>query len=100
MPKRTTIGENPLDAVVPAAAPAGQHTPPHAGTSAKKERLMVYVRPDLVDRLKDAVFWSPGLTMSAFVEEAIQQTLGALEAERGEPFPTRTGTIKPGRPPR
>ncbi|NSW58592.1 MAG: hypothetical protein HPY44_21480 [Armatimonadetes bacterium] len=132
MSKRTTIGNNPLDAVVPqsvatqdtpaetaARQPASKRpkssasgvasvtaaqvvesadTQPPAGEKTAKERLTVHLPVDLIDRVKNAVYWTPGLTLAALAEDALRARVEGMEAERGEAFPARTEPLKGGRP--
>lgn len=53
---------------------------------------------ELVDKLRDVVFWTPGANMSNLAEEALNDLIKRMEAERGEPFPRRTSKIGTGRP--
>lgn len=62
-------------------------------------RLQVLLDEDVVERAKRAVFWTPGLTLTALVEEALVREVARLEAERGTPFEPRTGRLTPGRRP-
>ena len=111
MAKRKTIGENPLDAVVPVitAEPErdgggkqgrGQrqkrkHEKPQRVI---KERLTIHLPVDLIDRIKNAVYWTPGLTLAELGEKAFTEILRKMEKERGEPFPPRKSELKGGRP--
>lgn len=108
MTKRKTIQANPLDAVIPLHTHS-KHTPttrpnhpttpqPAAANSSKKRRLTVHVSEDLSNRVKNAVFWTPGLTLAALAEDAFSALVAQLEQERGETFPQRTSELKGGRP--
>ena len=93
MAKRRTIGTNPLDTVIPAR--------PSEGTPTKrviKERLTVHLPVELIDRIKNAVYWTPGLTLAGLAEEALTAAVEKLERERGGPFPPRKAELKGGRP--
>ena len=105
--KRTTIGTNPLDGVIPVPAPGGDGisypTPadPAAGAGAArviKERLTVHLPVDQLDRVKNAVYWTPGLTLAALTERALAEAMIQLEAERGALYPPRREELKGGRP--
>lgn len=132
MSKRTTIGNNPLDAVVPQSvaaqdAPAETaakqpvskppkssasgvapvsavqvakpaDTQPLAAEKMTKERLTVHLPVDLIDRVKNAVYWTPGLTLAALAEDALRARVEGLETDRGEAFPARPEPLKGGRP--
>jgi post-segregation antitoxin (ccd killing protein) len=93
--KRRTIGENPLDAVIP-AYPKPEGLRPASGT--RKKRLTVYVPEELLEKARDAAFWTPALTLSDLVVEALERRLEEMERERGEPFPPRPSRLRPGRP--
>lgn len=96
--KRRTIGTNPLDAVVP-EPPAGPAPPtPAPAASVGKERLTVHLPVELIERVKNAVYWTPGLTLARLAEEALRQALADLEAARGAPFPPRERPLTVGRP--
>ncbi len=107
--RRRTIGENPLDTLVPTQQTAPQarsrgqaatdgaeesHPPPRV----VKERLTVHLPVELIERVKNTVYWTPGLTLAGFAEEAFAQTVEALEKQRGEPYPPRKENLKGGRP--
>lgn len=92
MAKRRTIGTNPLDAVIPT------HGEEKAPRRVVKERLTVHLPVDLIDRIKNAVYWTPGLTLAGLAEEALTVAVEKLERERGEPFPPRRAELKGGRP--
>ena len=60
--------------------------------------MTLNLAPELIDRARDAVYWTPGLTLAGLTEKALVQFLEQLEQERGEPFPQRKGKLKSGRP--
>ncbi|MCX8103365.1 MAG: hypothetical protein N3E42_02840 [Candidatus Bipolaricaulota bacterium] len=92
--RRTTIGTNPLDAVIPTR----RAEKPARPSRVVKERLTVHLPVDLIDRIKNAVYWTPGLTLAGLAEEALAAAVARLERERGEPFPPRKSELKGGRP--
>lgn len=106
--RRSTIGADPLDAVVPgrsaepvaAAAEPGLVSEVPAPPNFTKERLTVHVTTGVIDRVKNAVYWTPGLTLSRLAEEALHATVDRLEEARGEPFPRREAELTGGRPPK
>ncbi|HEY6322828.1 MAG TPA: hypothetical protein VJA16_14855 [Thermoanaerobaculia bacterium] len=75
------------DAAAPAAPPATAFT-----------RFTTRVPSSLVERLRTAVFFTPGLTLSGLAVEALEREIERLEAVRGEPFPAGRGRLRTGRP--
>ena len=53
---------------------------------------------EVIERVRNAVYWTPGMTLAGLTEDALSAYVDALEAERGEPFPQRQGQLKLGRP--
>jgi len=96
MSKLKTIGENPLDAVIPQATPQRQATEP-AKTAKKRERITFFLSSNLIDKLRNTAFWSPGITMAEIVEQSVTTGLDRIEKQRGEPFPPRQRQLLPGR---
>lgn len=94
MPKRKTIGENPLDTVVPAPRPAGAAAAP----ARRKERMTFHLPLEVIERVKNAVYWTPGLTLADLAAEALREAVDRMERKRGEPFPPRKAELKGGRP--
>ena len=64
----------------------------------RSTRLTVNLPKELVDRLRDTVYWIPQLTLSRLVEEAIDSSLAQLETANRGRYPRRTEELKPGRP--
>ena len=94
---RTALGEDPLDALVPAgnAKVAEPETEPKA---VAKERMTVHLPLDLIDRVKNAVYWTPGMTLAGLTEKALAVAVDKLEKGRGEAYPRREAELKGGRP--
>lgn len=55
----------------------------------KKQRITVQISEDVIERIKNAVYWTPGLTLASLAEEAFSKIIDALEDERKSPFPKR-----------
>jgi hypothetical protein len=98
MAKRRTIGTNPLDAVVPEPREIPPARAPGPAPKVDKDRLTVHLPVELIERAKNAVYWTPGLTLASLAEEALRQALAELEAARGAPFPPRERQLSVGRP--
>lgn len=98
--KRSTIGASPLDTVVPATRPTRTKpdAAPEPSESSPKERLTLHVSSDLAERLRDAVYWTPGLTMAGLAEDALSKAIDGMEKRNGGPFKKRTGKLTLGRP--
>ena len=65
---------------------------------AEKSRLTINLSVDLIERVKNAVYWTPGLTMSSLTEKALLYGVNKLEKDRGDAFPHRREELRPGRP--
>ena len=61
-------------------------------------RLTVSLPSDLVDRLRDAVYWSPNLTLAWLIAQSLGTSLTEMEFLRQGPFPKRTKALRGGRP--
>jgi hypothetical protein len=97
MPRRdSSLGANPLDAILPRATPK-----PEGGTTAPALRpvsVSVGLRPDLLERARNAVYWTPGLTLAGVANLGLSLALEQLErVNDGKPFPPRTGSVPVGR---
>lgn len=58
-------------------------------SESKKHRMTLYLTTDLIERLKNAVYWTPGLTISGTVEASVERVVTALEKKNGGPFEPR-----------
>lgn len=106
--KSTIGGNNPLDSVVPrgdasAAQRSGRRgeergVGPASEVSPAKERLTVHLPKPLIDRVKNAVYWTPGLTLASLGQRALEAEVERMEQERGEMFPQRADELRGGRP--
>ena len=98
MPRRSaSLGANPLDAVLQRVAP----TPASAPVAAPTQRpvsVSVGIQPDLLERARNAVYWTPGLTLAGVANLGLSLALEQLEgANQGKPFPPRVGPVPTGR---
>ena len=80
----------------PASTPA---RPSKAATQQPRTvRLTVSLPVDLVDRLRDAVYWTPSLTLAWLIARSLRTSLTEMESLRQSPFPKRTKALRAGRP--
>ena len=115
MPKKTnkTIAANPLTAYLSPEPKKSSKTTTVAATkvgatkiekkeeitSHLKQRVTIHISVDLIDRVKNAVYWEPGLTLTEFAERAFDRELKKWEREWGEEYPQRKEyQLKGGRP--
>ena len=61
-------------------------------------RITVRLPRDLVDRLRDVVYWSPSLTLAWLIAQSLRTSLTEMESLRRGPFPKRTKALRAGRP--
>ena len=77
----------PSEATKPVASPA------------TKERVTFQLPVPVIERARDEVYFTPGLTMARLMEEALVAQLQRLESKRGKPLPSRgAAAIRTGRP--
>jgi hypothetical protein len=97
--KRSTIGESPFDMLIPETIKENQAMVLEKQSQAlHKSRLTTYITHTTLERVKNAVFWTPGLTVAEFTEQALIKAIYTIEGERGESFPPRSSDLKGGRP--
>ena len=64
----------------------------------KRHKVSAEVDYSVAERVKNAVYWTPGLTMARFIERALEVAIDKLEEDRGEKFEMREGELVGGRP--
>lgn len=64
----------------------------------KRQRMTVSLPTDLLERMRDAAYWTSGTTMAGLISSAIEDLLNNLESQNGRPFSPRLQDLKPGRP--
>lgn len=66
--------------------------------TAQTTRVTIHLPVSLVERLRNAVYWTPGLTLTALASEALRRCIEDLERDRGSEFPRREQKLRTGRP--
>jgi len=61
-------------------------------------RLTVNLPSPLIEQMRDAVYWTPGLTLAWMVARALRASLADLETIHQGPFPRRLKPLRAGRP--
>ncbi len=64
----------------------------------KRQRMTVSLPIDLLERMRDAAYWTSGTTMAGLISSALEDLLNHLESQNGRPFSPRLQNLKPGRP--
>ena len=112
---RTTIKNDPFATVIPmngdsearAEAEAPDEAPETrpapaprlvAGQPFRRQKLTVHLRTDLAERVKNAAYWNPRLTIASIAEMGIFHALELIEKEHGGPYPPREEELRGGRP--
>jgi hypothetical protein len=85
------MARNSHDAVVRTRTGGTKRAEP---ARARKERVTFQLPLGLIEKARDVVFFSPGLTMARFMEEALVAQLERAERKRGEPFLSRAGAAR------
>jgi hypothetical protein len=71
--------------------------PPERKTVGRK-RLTVSLPLELLERSRNTVYWTKGLTLARLLEEALTTSLDHREELNGQPFQRRLEDLKGGRP--
>ena len=114
MSKRSTIGDNPLDAVIPVVGRTTRPEPSPTATarparqpvrSSRKVRATFHIPEDLLEEARDAAVALSGpphrLTLATLAENALRNEIERLRTQFNgdQPFPTREeGSLRGGRP--
>ncbi len=64
----------------------------------KKEKLTVHLTHDLIERVKNAAYWNPRLTIASIAEIGVRYAIEQVERENGGAYPPRESELKGGRP--
>jgi hypothetical protein len=62
----------------------------------RKAKITLAISPHVLERMRNVVYWTPGLTLATLTEEAVEVKLKKLE--KGRRFRKRRGKIPVGRP--
>lgn len=60
--------------------------------------MTVKLSESVLERLRSAVFNTPGLTVAGFIEACIGERVDRMEKRRGARFPAFRGALRAGRP--
>jgi hypothetical protein len=63
-----------------------------------KQRMTFHLPVEVMERAKNAVYWTPGLTLAGLAAQALTEAVDRLERHRGQAFPRRESELKGGRP--
>lgn len=109
-PPQSTIKHDPFDESDPLSLVVGGGPPRRQpgpikppirlgpGRPQKKEKLTVHLTPDLIERIKNAAYWNPRLTIAAIAERGLAAVIAEIERDNGGPYPPREEELKGGRP--
>jgi uncharacterized protein (DUF4415 family) len=72
--------------------------PSIASRPLKKAKITLMLDGDLVERIKNAVYWNPSLTVAGVAMEGIKKALKEIEDQNQGPYPVRNSELRAGRP--
>ena len=75
----------------------GIHHPMLQSSPSQKQRVTVSLPTALIERLRNAVYWTGHRTLVGLVAEAIEDIVTQMEEVNGGVFPQRVSPLKSGR---
>ena len=75
----------------------GMNQPLQQSPPSQNQRVTVSLPTPLIERLRNAVYWTEGLPMAGLVAEAIKAIVTQIEKANGGAFPQRVSPLKRGR---
>lgn len=114
--RRTKEGRDKDDASPPSRPAASSKEPPPPAPPAEepqdgeagaeevstvtsaRAKLTVDIPETVLDQARNAVYWTPGLTLVELVTAALRRELTHREKQRGRPFDQRLRDLTTGRP--
>ena len=76
----------------------GRHQPVQPAPPSEKQQMTVSLSSFLIERLRNAVYWTEDRPLAALVAEAIEAIVTQMEEVNGGVFPQRVSPLKRGRP--
>jgi hypothetical protein len=67
-------------------------------TRPSRQRLTVFLPLPLIERLRNAVYWTGERPLAQIIAEAVNDAVCEMEHANGGVFPQRLSALKPGRP--
>lgn len=64
----------------------------------RKQRVTITLPVDLLERLRNVVYWTGHGTLARLIAEALDDSVSQIERSNGGPFPQRLAPLKRGRP--
>jgi len=104
---RSTIGRDPFETLIPDRIAEQAEVIQHPSSPRdqdddkkghKKEKITVHLTHDLIERIKNAAYWDPRLTIASIAEIGVRYALEQVEKKNGGPYPPRECELKGGRP--
>jgi hypothetical protein len=71
---------------------------PLATAQHRRQRLTVLLPLRLIERLRNAVYWTEQRPLAQIIADAIDDAVSEMEHANGGIFPQRLSALKPGRP--
>ena len=75
----------------------GMHQPLQPSPPSQNQRVTVSLPTPLIERLRNAVYWTEDLPLAGLVAEAIKDIVTQMEEVNGGTFPQRVSPLKRGR---
>lgn len=66
--------------------------------SMRRQRITVFLPLPLIERLRNAVYWTEGRPLAQIIAKAIDDAVTEMERANEGMFPQRLSALKPGRP--
>jgi len=108
LPKRTIkndpfadlIPEPPTEAPAPepVVTKAVKEAPAPVAKAPRRAKVTVVLDGELVERIRNAAYWNPALTVASVAEMGIKIALERIEKEHGGAYPQRSARLRAGRP--
>lgn len=69
-----------------------------AGIRSRKQRVTITLPVALLERLRNAVYWTGHGTLARLITEALDDAVTQMEQSNGQAFPQRLAPLRRGRP--
>lgn len=102
--KQKTIGVNPLDDYLSFNSNSQENNIDNevqelVTENIEKQRITLHISASLINKIKNVVYWEPGMTIASFAQNALEEAIEKAEQAKGGIYPERRShNLRGGRP--